>query len=65
MDALKQEEIDKIADVIWWLKGYFAGARDSYNECPFDMGHVDALGRVIAREKSIARKNELTGKVGK
>lgn len=38
---IKQEELDKIADVIWWIKGArTAGMSD------FDITHIEALSRL-------------------
>ena len=40
-----QTQVDCIADVIWWVKGYIAGARDNLEECPFVHTHIKALQR--------------------
>lgn len=39
---IKQEDLDKIADVIWWIKG--AITADVSGD--FDRTHIDALGKV-------------------
>ena len=53
-EKITQDDIDKLADIIWWTKGYHAGAGSDYEKCPFDESHVEALRklRVFAiREK--------------
>ena len=49
---LTQEEIDSLADIIWWIKGYTAGANESCECCPFGGLHIAALrkARVMALE---------------
>ena len=44
-----QHDIDNLADIIWWVKGYMAGARDNRENCPFEHSHEESLRR--AREK--------------
>ncbi len=34
---------DNLADLIWWIKGYIAGARDNLYDCPFGPDHVESL----------------------
>ena len=38
-----QRDSDNLADIIWWIKGYHAGARENYEECPFKPGHIESL----------------------
>ena len=38
--TITQDEHDKLADIIWWAKGY-AAAKDW--DSPFDGGHLEAL----------------------
>lgn len=41
---LDQEDVDKLADIIWWIRG--AQAADPFSDaCPFDEYHVRALRR--------------------
>ena len=35
--------LEALADIIWWIKGYKAGAGDAFAECPFGDDHTEAL----------------------
>ena len=37
--------LENLADIIWWIKGYVAGARDNQELCPFTDDHIEALRR--------------------
>lgn len=39
-------DLDNLADIIWWIKGYMAGARDNCEYCPFGQEHVESLRKV-------------------
>jgi hypothetical protein len=45
MEEFTQIDQDFLADIIWWIKGYQAGAKDNFEECPFDMNHAAALAK--------------------
>ena len=38
-----QADSDNLADIIWWIKGYIAGARENLEECPFTYSHIEGL----------------------
>ena len=38
-----QTDLDNLADIIWWMKGYWAGSRDNLEEGPFHMSHHESL----------------------
>jgi len=46
MDEIKQADIDNIADIIWWIKGYHAGAKENFQSCPFGEDHIESLRKV-------------------
>jgi len=52
-EEIKQTDLDNLADIIWWIKGYIAGARDNLEECPFNMDHHESLrkARVLLLQK--------------
>ena len=60
---LTQEEIDYLADMVWWLKGYYNGANSSFENCPFNENHLDALDKAIENEKSRKYDNRESGGV--
>ena len=47
---ITQQDLDKLADILWWIKGYRAAAKGTtYIDCPFDGDHVEALEKSIKR----------------
>ena len=48
---LDQFDLDNLADVIWWLKGYYAGANNTFNDCPFVEDHLKSLKKIIINIK--------------
>lgn len=44
-EKMTQEDLDRLADIIWWIKGYIAGARDNAEDCPFSSAHAESLRR--------------------
>ena len=49
-----KEEIDKLCDVLWWLKGFRAGANNDWKNCPFDETYLLALNKAIPNEKELS-----------
>ena len=45
-DFIKQTDIDNLADIIWWIKGYYAGAMEESNSCPFTPDHSESLRKI-------------------
>lgn len=46
MEEITQTDIDNLADIIWWIKGYHAGAKENCEECPFSLEHVESLRKI-------------------
>lgn len=55
---LTRENLDKLCDILWWFKGYVAGAKDSFENCPFDENHITALSKAIKNEKELTHLGE-------
>ena len=36
---------DNLADIIWWIKGFVAGAEGNWENCPFTSEHEESLRR--------------------
>ena len=53
---ITQTDLDNLADIIWWIKGYRAGARDQMEECPFVIDHEESLRKCRVALASIVRK---------
>ncbi len=45
-EDITRRDIDYLADIIWWIKGYRAGADADGNSCPFSGRHLEALRKV-------------------
>jgi len=41
---ITQHEIDLLADILWWVKGYRASGTDP--ECPFTADHERAMQKI-------------------
>jgi len=55
-DGFTQTDLDNLADVIWWIKGYIAGAGENFEQCPFTEEHAESLRKArvaldLRREK--------------
>lgn len=48
VEPMSQGEVDHLADILWWIKGYLAGADADSNSCPFERGHIEALRKARA-----------------
>jgi hypothetical protein len=48
-ETFTRQDWDNLADIIWWVKGYHAGAVANLNPCPFNEEHVESIrkARVI------------------
>ena len=46
VEKILQEDLDNLADILWWIKGYIAGAKDNYESCPFGDDHFESLRKV-------------------
>lgn len=58
MEAITQYDLDAIADMIWWIKGYQAALRDNYDPCPFGSEHLNALEKVKRNEQQKLNEKE-------
>lgn len=47
-EVITREDIDNLADIIWWIKGFMAGADADSNSCPFGLAHVESLRKIRA-----------------
>jgi len=55
-DGFTQTDLDNLADIIWWIKGYIAGAGENFEKCPFTEEHAESLRKArvaldLRREK--------------
>lgn len=61
-DEIEQYDSDKLADIIWWIRGFQAATSDDFDEFPFDFGHLEALRKArLLMNKTIderEKKNE-------
>ena len=55
-DPIIQRDLDNLADIIWWIKGYHMGAGDNYNPCPFGLDHIESLRKARVNLESIVMK---------
>jgi len=55
---LEQEQIDSIADIIWWLKGYMATMLMTEHVCDIQWWHVEALTAARAMALAFNDKDE-------
>lgn len=46
MEKITQTDIDNLADIIWWIKGFIAGAKEAYQESPFNDDHIESLRKI-------------------
>lgn len=57
-EEIKQDDIDSLADVIWWIKGYHAAFEDSAMTCPFQQVHIDSLTKIKKLLQEKLKKKE-------
>ena len=64
MEKIVQTDIDNLADIIWWIKGYKARADEDANSCPFCLDHFESLRKVrvllLGLDKKTQEKEETT-----
>ena len=60
-ETITQTDLDKLAEILWWIKGYIAGARDNLEESPFVHSHVESLRRARVILKPIVEEQETKG----
>jgi len=60
MKMFSQRDLDNLADILWWIKGYHAGATEAYENCPFEKEHMESLrvARVHMQNVLKARKDK-------
>lgn len=52
-EKITQTDLDNLADIIWWIKGYRAAImEDSCTPCDFGLYHIESLrnARVVLRK---------------
>ena len=54
MVKLTQEDIDRLADIAWWIKGFIASGKI----CDFEQKHVDSIERFLINEQERIRKEK-------
>jgi hypothetical protein len=62
MTKAKQLQLDhdNLADIAWWLKGYKAGADNTFNGCPFNDAHSESLSRILRHLKEHIGEQEVS-----
>jgi len=53
-----QWDLDRLAEIIWWMKGYKAGAKGSLRECPFNDSHLESLETIMEYMRSIHERSD-------
>ena len=53
--SLTQEDRHNLCDLVWWMKGYHAGAEKNFNDCPFGEHHFKTLGKLVENMRSILK----------
>lgn len=61
MEEITQLDIDRIADVVWWIKGYHAACEDESSMCDFDLSHVHSLTKIKETLQAKLNKEESNG----
>jgi hypothetical protein len=54
MDKITQRDLDALADILWWIKGYRAA---DYSGCPFADIHVAALDKAHDNLRAVMKKS--------
>jgi len=54
-EIITQYEIDLLADIAWWVKGYLAADKDN---CPFSEEHTRAFEKGMILLKKINKEKE-------
>ena len=63
MDKITRQDVDALADILWWIKGYRAADNSG---CPFADVHVAALEKHITISgQSLARSSAECRPIGK
>ena len=55
-ERITQEDLDRLADIIWWITGFIAGAEKNYKLCPFDKNHIESLRKTRANFLQILKE---------
>lgn len=60
MENVTQEDIDRLADIVWYLEGYKAATDASFENCAFDGTHINALNKIsrVAKQNLYADKEK-------
>jgi hypothetical protein len=45
-EKIEQFDLDNLADVAWWIKGYLAAFGDAASTCPFEETHLNSLEKI-------------------
>lgn len=65
---ITQSDLDNLADIVWWTRGYLAGCDSDSNSCPFGPQHIrslnnarDILGDVMRGKYDSLHQNKQEG----
>lgn len=62
MSDITKKDIDNLADIIWWIKGYHAAGEDGYVNCDFKDDHIESLRKAkINLQEILDDRNTPTG----
>lgn len=53
--SLTESDRSCFRDLVWWLKGFKAGAEGNLSNCPFDDDHLKALEKLVRNMGSILK----------
>lgn len=42
-ELMSQTDLDNLADIIWWIKGFRSASDGGYANCPFGTDHIESL----------------------
>jgi len=48
MKWITEYDRDNVCDIAWWIKGYIAGAKENYENCPFTEDHLRTLSNIAS-----------------
>lgn len=46
MEEITQTDIGNLADIIWWIQGFIAGAKEAFELSPFNTNHIESLRKI-------------------
>lgn len=55
---VSQTDLDNLADIIWWIKGYLAGCREGNSMDGMQERHIESLRKVRSHFRRLQVLNE-------